>query len=49
MKLFNVNMHIRDLELPLVQGKTLVYLIVIITPWKERKLQIMGAEGRREA
>lgn len=45
----NVYKHIRDLELPLVQGRTLAYLAVIIASLEREKTPDMRAEGSREA
>ena len=40
-------MHIRDLELPLVQGRTLVYLAVILASLEREKTPDYGCRGQQ--
>lgn len=43
----NVNLHTRDLELPLAEGRTLVYLAVIIAPLEREKTPDYGCRGQQ--
>lgn len=43
----NVNMHIRDLELPLVQGRTLVHLAVIIASLEREETPDYRCRGQQ--
>lgn len=44
--MLNVNMLIRNLELPLVQGRTLVYLAVILASLEREKTPDYECRGQ---